>query len=255
MQLYFKKYGDSGQPIVILHGLFGMSDNWHNIARKLSETYVVYTIDQRNHGQSAHSSKMNFSLMADDVWETMESQNIDSAILIGHSMGGKTAMKFVDKYPSKISKLVVIDIAPKAYPAGHQIYFDALKSINFNAESRKEIEEQLAKQITNYGELLFLLKNLYRKEEGGFGLKVNVEGIEHNYSEIIAPLEFNHLITTPTCFISGALSKYIRLEDEEDIKKQFSNVCFRSVPEAGHWVHADNPTLFLDELLNFLTSQ
>ena len=255
MQLYFKKYGDSGQPIVILHGLFGMSDNWHNIARKLSETNVVYTIDQRNHGQSAHSTKMNFSLMADDVWETMESQNIDSAILIGHSMGGKTAMKFADKYPSKISKLVVIDIAPKAYPAGHQIYFDALKSINFNAESRKEIEEQLAKQITNYGELLFLLKNLYRKEEGGFGLKVNVEGIEHNYSEIIAALEFNHLITTPTCFISGALSKYIRTEDEEAIKKQFSDVCFRSVAEAGHWVHADNPTLFLDELLNFLTSQ
>jgi len=255
MHLYFKKYGDAGLPIIILHGLFGMSDNWHNIARKLSETYTVYTFDQRNHGQSPHSAKMNFGLMADDVWETLVTENIDSAILIGHSMGGKTAMKFADKYPLKTRKLVVVDIAPKAYPAGHQKYFDALKSINLNSESRKEIEEQLASKIENQGELLFLLKNLYRKEEGGFGLKVNVEAIENNYPEIIAPLVFDKPIAIPTCFIKGALSNYIRLEDEVDIKKQCSEVSFRTIPNAGHWVHADNPTEFLNQLLSFLNQQ
>ena len=168
MQLYFKKYGTEGKTLIILHGLFGMSDNWHNIARKLSETNIVYTIDQRNHGQSPHSSALNYNVMADDVWEMMNIENIGEAIIIGHSMGGKTAMAFANKYPDKTEKLIVVDIAPKAYMPGHIIYFDAMKTINFKATGRKEIEDQLAKSITDKGEMLFLLKNLYRKENGEF---------------------------------------------------------------------------------------
>ena len=177
MQLYFKKYGTEGKIILILHGLFGMSDNWHNIARKLSETNTAYTLDLRNHGQSPHSPIMNYSVMADDVWDFMNDEKISEAIVIGHSMGGKTAMAFANKYPEKTEKLIVVDIAPKAYKPGHIIYFDAMKSINFKASGRKEIEDQLAKNITNQGEMLFLLKNLYRKENGEYGLKLNLEAI------------------------------------------------------------------------------
>ena len=163
MQLYFKKYGTEGKILIILHGLFGMSDNWHNIARKLSETNIVFTLDQRNHGQSPHSPVMNYSVMADDIWEFMKSENIVEAILIGHSMGGKTAMAFADKYPAKTEKLIVVDIAPKAYKPGHIIYFDAMKTIDFKATGRKEIENQLAKRIADKGEMLFLLKNMKEK--------------------------------------------------------------------------------------------
>lgn len=252
MQLYFKKYGTTGKPLIILHGLFGMSDNWHNIARKLSETNVVYTADQRNHGQSPHSDIMNYSVMADDIWELMNHENLTEAILIGHSMGGKTAMMFANIYPEKTAKLIVVDIAPKAYKPGHQVYFDAMKQINFKASGRKEIEEQLAQKITDKGEMLFLLKNLYRKENGEFGLKINLDAIEKNYSEIIGKIEFNKTVKIPTLFIKGENSNYISVNDEEEIKQSFSDVKFATITKAGHWVHAENPEGFLKEIIEFI---
>lgn len=253
MQLYFKKYGTTGKPLIILHGLFGMSDNWHNIARKLSETNVVYTLDQRNHGQSPHSDIMNYSVMADDIWEFMRGENLTNAILTGHSMGGKSAMAFANKYPEKTEKLIVVDIAPKAYKPGHQVYFEAMKNINFKASGRKEIEDQLAQEITDKGEMLFLLKNLYRTENGEFGLKINLEAIEKNYSEIIGKIEFKKPIEIPTLFIKGQNSNYILESDKEDIKQSFSNVTFATVPNAAHWVHAENAEGFLKVVNEFIT--
>lgn len=253
MQLYFKKYGTEGKTLIILHGLFGMSDNWHNIARKLSETNIVYTIDQRNHGQSPHSSALNYNVMADDVWELMNTENIDEAIIIGHSMGGKTAMAFANKYPDKTEKLIVVDIAPKAYMPGHIIYFDAMKTINIKASGRKEIEDQLAKSITDKGEMLFLLKNLYRKENGEFGLKINLEAIENNYEEIIGEVIFNKPLNTPTLFIKGQNSNYITENDKILIPQNFTKVSFITISNAGHWVHAENPEDFLMAINEFLS--
>ena len=253
MQLYFKKYGTEGKTLIILHGLFGMSDNWHNIARKLSETNIVYTIDQRNHGQSPHSSALNYNVMADDVWEMMNIENIGEAIIIGHSMGGKTAMAFANKYPDKTEKLIVVDIAPKAYMPGHIIYFDAMKTINFKATGRKEIEDQLAKSITDKGEMLFLLKNLYRKENGEFALKINLEAIENNYEEIIGEVIFNKPLNTPTLFIKGQNSNYITENDKILIPQNFTKVSFITISNAGHWVHAENPEDFLMAINEFLS--
>lgn len=252
MQLYFKKYGTEGKTLIILHGLFGMSDNWHNIARRLSETNTVYTIDQRNHGQSPHSPVMNYNVMADDVWEMMNAENIGEAIIIGHSMGGKTAMAFANKYPDKTEKLIVVDIAPKAYKPGHIIYFDAMKAINFKASGRKEIEDELAKSITDKGEMLFLLKNLYRKENGEFGLKINLDAIENNYEEIICEVIIDKPLNIPTLFIKGQNSNYITENDKTVINQNFINVRFETIPNAGHWVHAENPEGFLNAVNAFL---
>jgi pimeloyl-ACP methyl ester carboxylesterase len=253
MQLYFKKYGTEGKTILILHGLFGMSDNWHNIARKLSETNTAYTLDLRNHGQSPHSPIMNYSVMADDVWDFMNDEKISEAIVIGHSMGGKTAMAFANKYPEKTEKLIVVDIAPKAYKPGHIIYFDAMKSINFKASGRKEIEDQLAKNITNQGEMLFLLKNLYRKENGEYGLKLNLEAIEANYEAIIAEVILDKPKSIPTLFIKGEKSNYIIDADFKAITQNYLNISFATVANAGHWVHAENPEGFLAVVNEFLS--
>jgi len=252
MQLYFKKYGNEGKPVIILHGLFGMSDNWHNIAKILSETNIVYAVDQRNHGQSPHSPEMNYKLMAADIWELMNHEGLQSAIVIGHSMGGKTAMEFARLYPEKTEKLIVVDISPKKYDPGHTIYFDAMKGINFKASNRKEIEEQLAGSITDKGEMLFLLKNLYRKDSGEYGLKLNLEAIEANYSEISGSLQFNSPIQVPALFIKGGNSNYISPDDEVKIKEDFKDVRFVTIPDAGHWVHADNPVAFLSEVNKFI---
>jgi len=252
MQLFFKKYGEAGNPILILHGLFGMSDNWHNMARRLSLTHTVYCLDLRNHGQSPHSALMNYKVMADDIWEFMNLENMNQCIIIGHSMGGKLAMEFANKYPEKIKKLMVVDIAPKAYKPGHIIYFEAMKSINYLAASRKEIEDNMAQKITDKGEMLFLLKNLYRKENGMFGLKINLEAIENNYAQIIGEILFTKPISVPTLFIKGEKSHYITDADIENIKINFTQVSFETIANAGHWVHAENFEGFLSAVNHFL---
>jgi len=252
MQLYLKKYGESGKAIIIIHGLFGMLDNWHSIAKDLSITNRVYTVDARNHGQSPHSPVMNYRVMADDIWELMQSESLSEVILMGHSMGGKVALMFANKFPEKLDKLVVVDIAPKKYEPNHTLYFEALKAINLKASGRKEIEEQLALRITNNGELLFLLKNLYRKDNGEFGLKIHLEAIENNYSEIMDAITFTKPITIPTLFIKGEHSRYISEDDIVDIKSVFTQVSFSTIPGAGHWVHADNAKGFLVELKQFI---
>lgn len=252
MQLHFKKYGEGKPPLMILHGLFGMSDNWHNMARKLSENMTVFTLDLRNHGQSPHADAMDYEVMAEDIVEFIEAQNTGPVTLMGHSMGGKVAMKFADLHPELIKKLIVVDIAPKAYLPTHQKYITAMKSINFLAETRKEIELKLSESIKNQGELLFILKNLYRTDDQRFALKLNLEGIENAYSNISDALKFTHTIDTPSLFIQGEHSHYIEEKDMELIGAQFSHVQFKTVENAGHWVHAENPEGFLAAVQSFL---
>lgn len=252
MQLYSKKYGQHGPNLIILHGLFGMSDNWHNIAGKLSESFTVYTIDLRNHGQSPHSSEMNYPIMAADISEFMEQHQIQKTSVIGHSMGGKAAMMFANAYPDKIEQLVVVDISPGAYPPGHDKYFAAMRNINFNAPSRKEIEMQLAQTITNQGEMLFLLKNLYRTETGNYALKLNLDALENHYSEIRGAVPLQGNVNCDTLFISGEHSKYIQDLDIVKIKTIFTNTTFTTISGAGHWVHADQPLQFIETVKNFI---
>ena len=253
MKLHYKQYGNTGETLFILHGIFGMLDNWHNIAKVLAEHYIVYTIDARNHGKSPHADEMSYQLMAEDVIELANDLGVNQFILLGHSMGGKTAMWTAHQFPERISKLIVADIAPKTYVAGHTPYFKALKEIPWaTLQSRKDIDEALLSYEQNIGIRLFLAKNIERNENGVFELKCNINAIEHAYTEIIGALHFSQTNNIPTLFILGENSNYLKEEDKPYIESYFKNVTYQNVSKAGHWLHADNPSEFLEKLIFFL---
>jgi esterase len=253
MKLHYKQYGNTGEAIFILHGIFGMLDNWHNIAKVLAEHFIVYTIDARNHGKSPHADEMSYQLMAKDVIELADDLGINKFILLGHSMGGKTAMWAAHQFPERISKLIVADIAPKTYVAGHTPYFKALKEIPWSTlQSRKDIDDALLSYEQNMGIRLFLAKNIERNENGVFELKCNISAIENAYPEVIGALNFSQTNTIPTLFILGENSNYLREEDKPYIESYFKNVTYQTVSKAGHWLHADNPREFIDKLFAFL---
>ena len=229
-----------------------MLDNWHNMANKLSESINVISVDLRNHGQSPHTSDMNFESMAEDIAFLLDSLSISSAIILGHSMGGKTAMVFADLYPQYLEKLIVVDISPKAYNAGHQLYFNAFNSIDFSKFTRRKEADDALKQIEkNIGVRQFLLKNLER-DNNGYRLKFNLEAIEAFYPKMLEEIKFQWLITVPCLFISGANSNYIMEEDKHDILEVFPNAKFVEIPDAGHWVHAEQATPFYEVVKKFI---
>ena len=245
MQLNYKEFGQ-GDPIIILHGLFGMLDNWQTVAKKLAENNTVYIIDQRNHGRSPHTNNHDYPGMAEDLRQFMESNWIYSAHIIGHSMGGKTAMQFALEYSDMVDKLVVVDVSPKAYPGSHHEIFDALLSLELHkVDSRKEADEHLAKTIADSGIRLFLMKNLSCDKSGGYRLKMNLPVLAKSYDEILSGIEGDHSYEGSTLFIRGGLSKHMVDGDELLIKELFPNAKIETVKNAGHWVHADAP----DELL------
>jgi len=252
--LHFKTYGQ-GDPIIVLHGLFGTLDNWQTVARKLSENYLVYLIDQRNHGKSPHTDSFDYQDMADDVNELMNSEGIPEAHILGHSMGGKTAMQLSMSYPEKVRSLIVVDIAPKAYQGGHQEIFDALFSLDLSTiESRKAADEQLQLSIPDFGVRQFLLKNLTRQKTGGYGWKMNLSVIYESYAAILATIEITEPFENPTLFIRGERSKYISDKDEENIKKTFPTATIITISDAGHWLHAEQPEALLDAINAFINA-
>ena len=251
MNLHVKKIGE-GFPVFLLHGLFGLGDNLLSLAKKLSSDFTVYMIDQRNHGQSFHSSEMNYDLMAEDVFRIFQSENISSAHMIGHSMGGKTAMMFTALYSAYIEKLCVVDIAPKVYAPHHNQLIRAMKSVPFHQlKSRNEVDAYLEKEIPEVGVRQFLLKNL-KRTGSGYTWKMNLDGITKNYSSIAG---FPHImpVTTETCFIAGGNSSYITEDDEADIYALFPNSEIEYIDGAGHWVHAEKPIEFEKKVRSFLT--
>lgn len=255
MKLHYKQYGADKPAIFILHGIFGMLDNWHNIARQLSDNYTVFTIDARNHGQSPHDMAMGYVEMAKDIIELADDLSIERFILMGHSMGGKTAMQTADLFPERIEKLIVVDIAPKAYSPGHLTYFKAFEEINWQSlESRKAIDEALEKYEQDPGVRLFLAKNVDRSENGGFAVKSNMPALRAAYEEIIGAMTFRNIFFRPTLFITGEKSLYLKESDKPYILEHFPNTTFDVVSNAGHWVHADNPQEFLMKLNQFLMS-
>lgn len=250
--LNYKEYG-SGEPIIILHGLLGMLDNWHSFAKKLSEEYWVISVDQRNHGKSFHSDEFNYKLLSADLMAFLEEMHIPSCHILGHSMGGKTVLQFLNDYFDIVDKAVVVDISPKSYSGGHEMIFEALQSVDFKkVASRKDIQNVLMESVQNIGVVHFLMKNLSRKSEGGFEWKANVNVLSKQYDYIKSGIVFDDIIETPTLFIKGEKSEYITEEDSQLISEQFEEAEIVTIPDAGHWVHADQPEALLNSVKEFL---
>lgn len=253
MELNYKSFGQ-GDPVIILHGLFGTLDNWQTIARALAEEYLVFIIDQRNHGRSPHVPGMSYPLLAEDLREFMESHWMYRAHIVGHSMGGKTAMQFALSYPDMVNRLAVIDIAPKEYEGGHEVIFDALLSLPLDKiDSRQEAESFLAERINDPGVLQFLLKNLSRNTDGRYAWKMNLPVLHQHYRDILGPVTGDAPFDDPVLFLRGGQSPYIQLpEDEVVIRNLFPQAGVQTVAGAGHWVHAEAPQEVVAHLISFL---
>jgi esterase len=253
VQLNFQKYG-TGFPLIILHGLFGSLDNWQTVARKLAEHFSVYVVDQRNHGASPHSEVFNYQVMAEDLLEFMDSHDLRRAHLLGHSMGGKTAMQFALSYPERTEKLIVADIAPKAYPPWHVPIFEALLSLDLSQyRSRKEIGDALSSGIPEAPLRQFLLKNLTTNPDGSYRWKINLEGIYNNYGALSGELATGgKTFEGPTLFIRGEHSDYILDSDEAAIRQIFPQAQFSIIQNAAHWLHAEKPVEFTNVAISFV---
>ncbi len=244
----------SGQPFVILHGFLGMSDNWKTLGTRWAEDgYEVHLIDQRNHGRSFHSDDFSYKIMAEDLKSYCEEHDLKEIILLGHSMGGKVAMQFAVTYPEMVSKLLVADIGPKAYPSHHQDILKALSSLDFSKiNTRGDAEDILSEYIKDEGTRLFLLKNLYRKNKDEFALRINLPILSSKIEEVGVPLPEHTTFSGPTLFLGGEKSNYIEPLDELLIKKHFPNSRIVTISKAGHWLHAENPDEFYDNVMDFL---
>lgn len=251
MELFYREYGQ-GEPLIILHGLFGSADNWMTQAKMLGERFHVYTVDQRNHGLSPHSPDHDYLAMTEDLHDFFMQRGLQKAIVLGHSMGGKTAMNFALKYPAKVSKLIVVDIMPKAYPVHHDKILDGLKAMPLKAlTSRNQADEFLSRYVPEPDVRQFLLKNLARATEGGFAWKINLTAIDQNIEEMTASLVVSGEYNGPALFIIGQRSNYYAFGDETLIEKYFPHVKLVEL-ETGHWVQAEKPKEFVETVLEFL---
>ena len=252
MQLHFQQYG-VGQPLIILHGLFGSLTNWNSISKTFAARYHVIAVDQRNHGSSPHSSELSYADLAADLHELFVAQELRSAHVLGHSMGGKTAMQFALSYPALVDRLVVVDIAPRAYAPHHDEIFAALGGLDLQKyHSRTELDQALARQLPDRAVRQFLLTNVERDEAGSFRWKINLTGLRSNYEAIIAGVTTDQPFSGPTLFVRGANSDYIQPSDEPAIRSLFPRATISTVEGAGHWVHAEAPTEFARVVLDFL---
>tara|TARA_B100000900_G_scaffold6908_1_gene5863 strand:- start:872 stop:1636 length:765 start_codon:yes stop_codon:yes gene_type:complete len=254
MLLHSKILGDSQNHILILHGFLGSGDNWISIARKLNfEGYTVHLIDQRNHGRSYHTENFDYQLMSNDLLKYIEYYKIKDPILIGHSMGGKTVMKFSLEFPKLVQKLFVLDISPKEYPTHHQSIMDSLESLDFNSlNTRKEINNKLKKSIEQSALRNFLLKNIYRKDNKRFDFRFNLKSLSKNINKIGEKVDSAEKFNGEAYFFKGSRSEYIMHSDQELIHKLFPKSKFIIIQNAGHWLHVDNPNDFLSELLSLI---
>jgi esterase len=255
MQLYYNSFGSESLPsLIVLHGLLGSSDNWLSFGKIFGTRFRTFLLDARNHGQSPHSDVFNYQVMADDIEEFIRQQNISSIFLLGHSMGGKTAALLALTRPEVVEKLIVLDIAPRSYPASYEKYLDPLTSLDLNTFiHRKDIHEELSKKISEEHILQFLMKNIKRGGDGRFQWKVNLESIRRNSGLLNEGLPQDHRYDKPALFIRGENSEYIQMEDLPVIGKLFPKAELVTIKNAGHWVHVDAPSDFIREVFNFLT--
>ena len=265
MELFYRKYGD-GPPLIIIHGLYGSSDNWISVGKELADNFRVYIIDQRNHGQSIHRDEHDYNALSEDLKEFMDQQGIEKASLLGHSMGGKTAMFFAAKYKERVSNLIVVDIAPVSYHSSedksHTIHYtilDSMAEIDLSAISRREeADEKLKKNIPQDRLRQFLLKNLKRRKDGSFFWSLNINTIKKEFSKILEgfdPENYgpNKEITGfPTLFIRGSRSAYITENTIPEIRRIFPYAEIATIEDAGHWVHAEKQDEFIHTIRKFI---
>ncbi len=250
MKLFHKQIGQ-GKPLVILHGLFGFSDNWQTHAKKLAEYFEVTLVDLRNHGHSPWSDEFSYALMVQDLHDLFQGLQIQKPIILGHSMGGKLAMHFDQTYPDVIEKLIVVDMGVKAYPPHHAHILAAIQAIDLSRLSaRIEAEAILKSFVDSEGIRQFLLKNLYWEDKGKLAWRVNFPVLEASMPEILRELPEQESFTT-ALFVRGLLSNYILDEDIPTLEAFYPDFQIASIPNAGHWVHAEAPEAFLDAVLSF----
>lgn len=254
MKLAYREFG-SGQPLIILHGLFGQSDNWNTLAKRFGENgFKVFTLDQRNHGLSPHSDVWNYEAMAKDLMEFIENHQLKDPVLLGHSMGGKTVLFFEKLFSGIASKIIVADIAPREYEPHHDSVLKALNAIDFSEiNTRKDAETLLSQYILDSGTKQFLLKNIYWREDETkqMAWRFDLKTITKEYNNIGVKVPF-FKSDTNTLFIRGEKSNYITDADEKEIALYFSNYQLKTILNSGHWVHAEQPEAFFKCIMDFI---
>ena len=251
MLLHYKELG-KGQPLIILHGLFGSSDNWQTHAKKFSSYFRVILIDQRNHGHSEWAEEFNYAILANDLEKLINHLSIETFYLLGHSMGGKTAMYYSQKFTHRVTKLIIVDIGIKKYPMHHQQIIEGINSLRLNLyKTRSEVEHVLLPYIDSFGTRQFILKNLYWKEKGKLAWRMNVKVLEQQMEEILREIPYQE-VWTQSLFIRGDQSNYILNEDWEEIERYFPDSNLVTIQNAGHWVHAEQIAEFSQKVIEFL---
>lgn len=254
MKLFYRQFGQ-GRPLIILHGIFGISDNWVTIGKRLASKFSVFIPDLRNHGQSPHSSTFNYTAMSDDLQEFIEEHRLELPVIVGHSMGGKVAMTYVLEHPENVEKLVVVDISPRRYP-GRNVHFDminAMMGVDFDhVSTRSEVESLLERSIPDHRIRLFVLKNLYRKTRHSFDWRLNLKALSDNMDYVFEGIESFNQYNGPTLFVKGGQSDYISSDDSALIHSLFPQAVIETIPGASHWVHADSPDALCRILSTFL---
>lgn len=255
MKLAYRQSGE-GIPLIILHGLFGQSDNWNTLAKNFSEKgFCVYTIDQRNHGLSPHSDEWTYELMARDLNEFIEEHKLVQPVLLGHSMGAKTVLFYEWIFPGLANKVIIADMAARAYAPHHDEVLKALLAVDFNTvNTRKEAEAVMNRYLNDFGTKQFLLKNIYWKDsvQNKMDWRFNLKVISEKHNNI--GVEVPHFVSnTPALIIRGAKSNYVNEQDIEDFKKRFNTLKIRTIENAGHWLHAEKPKEFFESVMEFIT--
>lgn len=247
-----KIIGDHTEHLLVIHGLFGQLDNWNSHGKQFGEHFTTHLLDLRNHGRSFHDDDMSYDAMMQDLIDYMNHHNIAKAHLLGHSLGGRLVINFAMKYGDKIDKLIVADMAPKAYPPHHNAIFKGLKSVDFaQIETRQDVDAVLQQYIPELGVRQFLLKNVFRTDDG-YAFRFNLDALDKSYHAMVGEELMTGEFDGPTLFLGGEKSNYILPEDEFAIKKRFPNAEIDKVSKAGHWLHAENPTEFMAKSLAFL---
>ncbi len=256
MEVLHSRIIGEGKPLCILHGFLGMSDNWKTLGNKYAnEGFEVHLIDQRNHGKSFHDPNFNYDILALDLVHYLRHHRLDKISLIGHSMGGKTAMQMACSQPELVERLLVADIAPKYYPPHHNAIIDALNGLSTEAlQSRKGAERALAEDITDVGTRQFLLKNLYWITKEQLGFRCNLAVLSTKMEEIGENISATALYNGPTLFLKGDRSEYVVEADYPEIKRHFPKAIIQTITNAGHWLHAENPLQFFEKSLIFMNS-
>jgi len=254
MRLLHSTILGSGQPLIILHGYFGMSDNWKSLGTEFSKNFEVHLIDQRNHGRSFHADDFDYELLVEDLYNYIQHYHLEFTILLGHSMGGKVAMQFAVTYPELVDKLIVADISPRFYTPHHEDILAALNAVNFSLHNtRKKVKDVLRIYIKEEDVLQFLLKNVYWKSKNELAFRFNLHSLMEHNSEVGEALPSFTQFNDETLFLKGENSNYITEDDKPLIETHFPNSKIVTIKNAGHWLHAENPTQFYEEVINYLT--